>query len=218
MPDLTKHLSRAKQLADKGASDDAMTILGECIDIDPANVEIYRVLILIARRRFKETGGKTGLFGLGGFKMPVIGNDPLKLFAACAKQVGKTGDPKAIAAALEAAVKLSATLKGMGEVAIVFGEEFKVTGLFNDKVLWHLAHMYFERYTASGKKDETALDKALTTMGVLEKAMPNHAEAGRTLKNWMAMQSMGRRAAAAGSSGTGDYRWPATTWRAARKC
>ena len=51
MPDLTKHLTRAKQLFDKGACDDALTILGECIEVDPANVEIFKLLIPISRRK-----------------------------------------------------------------------------------------------------------------------------------------------------------------------
>ncbi len=191
MPDLTKHLTRAKQLFDKGACDDALTILGECVEVDPANVEIFKLLVPISRRKAKETGGKTSLFA--SLKMPVMSTDPHKQFVAAAKQLGKMGDPKSLAAAIEAAMKLSATVKPVADVAIFLGEEFRNTGMFNDKVLWQLAHMYMERFNNSGKKDDAALEKAITTMTALEKAMPNHAEAGRTVKNWHAMQSMQRR-------------------------
>lgn len=214
MPDLTKHLTRAKQLFDKGACDDALTILSECIDVDPANVEIFKLLVPIARRKAKETGGKTGLFGMGSLKMPTMSSDPLKQFAAAAKHFGKTGDTKALASAMESAVKLAATVKPVADVAIFLGEEFRNTGMFNDKVLWQLAHMYMERFNGSGKKDEQALEKALSTMSALDKAMPSHPEAGRTVKNWMAMQSMMKRNTAGQS---GDYRSQVASTDAARR-
>lgn len=214
MPDLTKHLTRAKQLFDKGSCDDALTILGECIDIDPANIEIYKILVLVGKRKAKEGGGKTGLFGLGGLKMPAFTGDPLKQFAGSAKHFGKVGDPKALAGTVEAAMKLSGTVKAMSDVAILLGEEFRSTGMFNDKVLWLLANAYMDRFNGSGKKDEAALDKALKTMAELDKAMPSHPEAGRTLKNWMAMQSMMKR----GAGGTaGDYRSQVASTDAARR-
>lgn len=212
MPDLTKHLNRAKQLFEKGACDDALSILGECIDIDPANVEIYKLLVPVARRKAKEAGGKTSFFG--GISMPVLSSDPHKQFSSAAKQLGKAGDPKALAAAMEAAVKLSASLKAMADVAIHLGEEFRATGMFSDKVLWQLAHMYMERFNASGKKDEAALEKALKTLGDLDKAMPSHAEAGRTLKNWMAMRSMLVRSSAGAAT---DYRSQVASTDAARR-
>lgn len=213
MPDLSKHLNRAKQLFEKGATDDALTILGECIDIDPANLEIYRILVLIARRRAKETGGKTSLFGgLGGLKLP--GGDPHKAFSAAARQYGKQGDSKSLISAFEAAAKLAGTVKAMAEIAVFLGEEFRATGMFNDKVLWMLAHQYMARFTASGQKDGEALDKALKTMGELDRAMPSHAEAGRTVKNWMAMKSMSARGAGAAKD---DYRSQVANTDAARR-
>ncbi len=212
MPDLTKHLTRAKQLFDKGACDDALTILGECIDVDPANVEIFKLLMPIARRKAKEAGGKTSLFG--SIKIPVMSGDPHKQFAAAAKQLGKQGDNKSLAAAMEAAGKLSATIKPVADVAIYLGEEFRNTGMFNDKVLWQLAHLYMERFNSSGKKDDVALEKALATMGALDKAMPNHPEAGRTVKNWMAMQSMQKRNTAGQAA---DYRSQVNSTDAARR-
>jgi len=212
MPDLTKHLTRAKQLFDKGACDDALIILGECIDVDPANVEIYKLLLPISRRKAKEAGGKTSIFG--SLKMPVMSSDPHKQFAGAARQLGKMGDPKSLAATMEAAVKLAATLKPVADVAIYLGEEFKNTGLLNDKVLWQLAHMYMERFNNSGKKDEAALEKALATMTALDRAMPNHAEAGRTLKNWMAMRSMLVRG---GANQATDFRSQVASTDAARR-
>ncbi|MBN8525643.1 MAG: hypothetical protein J0M02_09930 [Planctomycetes bacterium] len=212
MPDLTKHLTRAKQLFEKGACDDALTILGECIDVDPTNVEIYKLLIPVSRRKAKEAGGKTSLFG--SLKMPVMSTDPHKQFAGAAKQLGKQGDPKSLAATMEAAVKLAATVKGMVDVAIFLGEEFKSTGMFNDKVLWMLGQQYYERFKASGNKDAESLNKAIKAMGELARNMPSHPEAGRTEKNWMALQAQTMRGMAAQG---GDYRSQVASSDAARR-
>jgi len=214
MPDLTKHLTRAKQLFDKGACDDALTILSECIDVDPANVEIFKLLMPISRRKLKESGGKTGPFGLS-LKMPTMSSDPLKQFAAAAKHLGKTGDTKALAGAIESAVKLSGTVKTVADVAIFLGEEFRATGLFNDKVLWQLAHMYMERYNSSGKKDLEAQDKAIQTLETLVKQMPTHPEAGRTLTNWQAGKSFDKRNTVGKSAA--DYRSQVNSTDAARR-
>jgi len=212
MPDLTKHLTRAKQLFEKGACDDALTILGECIDVDPSNVDIYKQLLPISRRKAKESSGKTSFFG--SMKMPVMSTDPHKQFAGAAKQLGKSGDPKSLAAAMEAAVKLAATVKAMSDVAIYLGEEFKNTGMFNDKVLWLLAQQHYERFRASGSKDVEALNRAIKVMGELARNMPNHPEAGRTEKNWMALQAGSMRNMAAQSS---DYRSQVASTDAARR-
>jgi tetratricopeptide (TPR) repeat protein len=212
MPDLTKHLTRAKQLYEKGACDDALTILGECIDVDPANVEIYKLLLPVARRKGKESGGKTSFFGT--MKMPVMSTDPHKQFAGAAKQLGKTGDPKSLAATMEAAAKLAGTVKAMVEVVIFLGEEFKNTGMFNDKVLWLLAQQYYERFKASGSKDLESLNRAIKVMGELARNMPNHPEAGRTEKNWMALQAGSMRNMAAQSP---DYRSQVASTDAARR-
>lgn len=203
MPDLTKHLARAKQSFDKGGCDMALEILGECIDVDPANLEIYKLLMPVAKRKYKETGGKTGLFG--GLKLSMT-SDPHKQFAAAAKAVGKCCDAKNLAAAVEAAAKLAATLKGMSDIAIFFGEEFRATGMFNAAVLWTLAHQYYERHKASGSKDIESLDRAIKVMGDLGKAMPNHPEASRTEKNWMAYRAQVQRASAGQAGQAGDYR------------
>ena len=60
---------------------------------------------------------------------------------------------------------------------------------------------------------EAALEKALKTLGDLDKAMPSHAEAGRTLKNWMAMRSMLVRSSAGAAT---DYRSQVASTDAAR--
>lgn len=212
MPDLTKHLTRAKQLFDKGACDDALTILGECVEVDPANVEIFKLLMPIARRKAKEAGGKTGI--MGSIRIPSFTSDPHKQFVAAAKQLGKMGDPKSLSAAMESAAKLAGTVKAVADVAIFLGEEFRQTGMFNDKVLWQLANMYMERFNNSGKKDDAALEKAITTMSSLEKAMPHHPEAGRTVKNWHALQSITKRSTAGQAT---DYRSQVNSTDAARR-
>jgi tetratricopeptide (TPR) repeat protein len=212
MPDLTKHLTRAKQLFDKGACDDALTILSECIDVDPANVEIFKLLIPISRRKAKEAGGKTSIFA--SLKMPVMSTDPHKQFAAAAKQLGKQGDPKALAAAMESAAKLAMTVKPVADVAIFLGEEFRNTGMFNERVLWLLGQMYMERYNLSAKKDKEALEKAVKTMELLVKQMPTHPEAGRTLTSWHAMHSMDKRNNAGQAT---DYRSQVASTDAARR-
>jgi tetratricopeptide (TPR) repeat protein len=212
MPDLTKHLTRAKQLYEKGSCDDALIILGECIDVDPANVEIYKLLLPVSRRKAKESGGKTSFFG--SLKMPVMSADPHKQFAAAAKQLGKVGDAKSLAATLEAAVKLAGTVKAMADVAIFLGEEFKNTGMFNDKVLWLLSHQYYERFKASGSKDVESLNRAIKVMGELGRNMPNHPEASRLEKNWMALQASSTRSGAAQSA---DYRSQVASSDAARR-
>jgi tetratricopeptide (TPR) repeat protein len=154
----------------------------------------------VAKRKYKETGGKTGLFG--GLKLSMT-SDPHKQFAAAAKAVGKCCDAKNLGAVVEAAAKLAATLKGMNEVAIFFGEEFRATGMFNGTVLWTLANQYYERHKVSGAKDIESLDRAIKVMGDLGKAMPNHPEASRTEKNWMAYRAQVQRASAGQAS---DYR------------
>lgn len=212
MPDLSKHLARAKQSFDKGGCDLALEILGECIDVDPANIEIYKLLMPVAKRKYKETGGKTSLFA--SLKMPAITGDPHKQFAAAAKAVGKQCDPKNLAAAVDAAAKLAATIKGMADIAIFFGEEFRTTGMFNDKVLWTLANQYMERFKASGQKDLDALDRAIKTMGELGRNMPSHPEAARTEKNWMALKAGSIRTNAGQAT---DYRSQVANTDAARR-
>ena len=194
MPDLSKHLARAKQSFDKGGCDMALEILGECVEVDPTNLEIYKLLIPVARRKAKESNGKSSFFS--NMKMPVFSTDPHKQFASSIKQLGKTAEAKAMADSMEAAIKLAGTIRGMNDVAILLGEEFRATGMFSDKVLFQLGHLYHGKYEASAGKDADALERAIKAMTELERHKPDHPEAGRTLKNWMAQKSISSRGAA----------------------
>jgi tetratricopeptide (TPR) repeat protein len=199
MVDLSKHLVRAKQAIERRNWALALEICEECLDVDPANLEVYKLHLDGSRRRAKESDKKSML---GGMSMPTFSKDPHKLLTAAMKKVAATPDAKSIAAAGDAARNVyKAGVKPMIEVAIYLYEEMLTTGLFNAEVLWNLAHLYFERF--QDKKDPNNLEQALKTMAKLEAAMPNHPEAGRTLKNWEARKSMERRNQ---SGASGDYR------------
>jgi tetratricopeptide (TPR) repeat protein len=143
-----------------------------------------------ARKKAKE-GAKTSLFG--SMSMPSLTKDPHKLLVAQAKRLGKGPEPKVIADVAAAAQAMAVTVKPMIEVAIYYYEEFLASGLFNDKVLWSLSHIY---------RDKGELDKGIKLLRDLERAQPNHPEASRTIKNWEAARSMTQRTAAV----QGDYR------------
>lgn len=187
MPDLSKHLARAKQAYEKGSCDLALETLNECVEVDPTQIEIYKILLPAARRRAKE-GGKAGLLdGLGGLT-GLIGKDPHKAFCAAIKRLGRNPDAKVIADAAEAAQKMAQSgVKPMIEVAIHLYEEFRASKLFSEKVLWNLANLHKEK-AKSG--DLGSLDMAIKVLHELDRHMPNHIEAGRTLKNWEAERSM----------------------------
>ena len=190
MGDLSKHILKAKQSLDKRQYDYVLQVMEECLDLDPANLDVHRLSMDAARKRAKE-GAKTSLFG--SMSMPSLTKDPHKLLVAQVKRLGKSPEPKVIADVAVAAQALAATVKPMIEVAIYYYEEFIASGLFNDKVLWNLAHIY---------RDKGELDKAIKLLRDLEKAQPNHPEASRTIKNWEAARSMTQRTAAV----QGDYR------------
>jgi tetratricopeptide (TPR) repeat protein len=208
MVDLSRHLQAAKGALDKGQYDIAIERCEQCVDVDPAQVEIYRILIDACRKKAKITAGSS-LFGKLG--LPSFGGDPHKRFSGAVKKLSKGFDGKSLAAAADAARDLAATVKPMLEVAIFLYEEHKTTGLFDEKVLWNLANVHFDRFKATGGKDMALLERAIKVITELDKAMPQHAEAGRTLKNWQATQSMlmrnqaGPKNAAGGSTG-GDFR------------
>jgi tetratricopeptide (TPR) repeat protein len=203
MPDLSKHLARAKQAFDKGNNDLCIEVCLECVDVDPTQADVYKLLLPAAKRRAKETGAKTSLFEIGTLTGLIPGKDPHKAFAAAIKRVAKNPTAKALVDAMELAARMAGNgVKAMIDVAVILGEEHRATGMFSDKVLWALAHLHMDRYKASGSKDDKALDAALKAMHDLDHAMPNHPEAGRTVKNWEAMRSMAKRTGAA----TGDYR------------
>ena len=198
MVDLSKHVARAKQALERRQYDIVLEVCEQCIELDPTSLEIHRLLLDGARRRAKEHGVKTGMFG--GLSLS-FGKDAHKAFAAAVKKLSKNPEAKGLAEVGEAAQKLAqAGVKPMVNIAVFYYEEMLATGLFSDKVLWSLAHLCFERYRDT--KEDAQLDKALKLLHDLEKAMPQHAEAARTIKNWEAMRSMAKRQDAS----AGDYR------------
>lgn len=197
MVDISKHLARVKQATERRNWALALEICEECMDVAPAEVELYKLYVDAAKRKAKEV--KPSMFGGVGL---VMSKDPLKLLIAAMKKVANNPDAKALAAAGDAArAYYKAGTKPMIEPAIFLYEEMLATGLFNPEVLWNLGHLYFERF--QDKKDLASLDLALKTLSKLEAAMPNHPEAGRTLKNWDARKSMELRNAKGAAT---DYR------------
>jgi tetratricopeptide (TPR) repeat protein len=197
MVDLSKHLARAKQSLDKRQYDYVLQQMEECLDLDPVNLDVHKMLLDAARKKAKE-GAKTSIFA--SLTMPSMSADPHKQLVAQCKRLGKNPEPKVIADVAEAALKMSQTVKPMYAVAIFYYDEFLASGLYNGKVLWDLANVLFERYRES--KDNAQLDKAIKLLRDLERANPNHPEASRTIKNWEAMRSMTQRVSPTG----GDYR------------
>ena len=184
MVDLSKHLARAKQAIERRAYDLAIEITTECQEGDPANLENYRLLIDAAKRRAKEGGKKAFGLGLGG-----MSKDPHKAMSAAAKKVAKSPDLKSFAAAGQAAEKvLESGVKSMIDVGILFYEEARGTGLFNEEVLWSLGNLYHQRSVAKDSRED--LDIAIQLLGELLRGNRTHGEAGRAIKNWEAEKSI----------------------------
>ena len=185
MVDISKHLTRVKQATERRNWALALEICEECMDVAPAELELYKLYVDAAKRKAKETG-KPSMFSTMG--LPAMSKDPLKVLIGAMKRVAANPDVKSLAAAGDAArAYYKSGTKPMMEPAIYLYEEMLATGLFNAEVLWNLGHLYYER---SQEKDEVAsIDLALRTLAKLEAAMPNHPEAGRTLKNWEAKKS-----------------------------
>ncbi len=210
MVDISKHLQKMQQAIERRNWALALEIGEECMDVAPAEVQLYKIYVDAAKRKAKESG-KTSMFGTMG--LPAFSKDPLKLLIAAMKKVAAQPDAKSFAAAGDAARNAyKAGTKAMIEPAIYLYEEMQATGLFNADVLWNLGHLYFERF--QDKKDQASLESALKTMAKLEAAMPNHPEAGRTLKNWEARKSMEKRNQAGAA---GDYRSQLSSDDKARK-
>src|SRR4051812_26805101 len=204
MADLSKHLARAKQALERRSYDLVIETCVECVDIAPDQLDFHAIHLEAARRKAKESGRKSMLPSMG-FSMS---KDPHKLFIAAFKKLSGSPEGKSVIEAGDAALRVSqAGTKTMAEVAQFYYEDFKKGGLFNDKVLWNLAHLYFEKNKDISKSDKEAgkvwLEKAIKTMDELGRAMPNHPEAAKMVKNWEAMRSMARRDEAGTS---GDYR------------
>ncbi|MFM2090285.1 MAG: hypothetical protein RLZZ127_774 [Planctomycetota bacterium] len=213
MVDLSKHIARAKQGLDRNAFELVFETVAECIDVDPGNLEVHRILCDAAKRKAK-LGEKSGLFGLT-VAIPAFSKDPQKLFAGAVKRLFKGYDNKLLyECGLHAQAAAAAGSKAMTDVSILYYEEARGTGLFHEKCLWNLAHAYMERFKAGGQKDEATLDLALRTIHELDRAMPTHAEAGKVLKNWEALKSMLKRNK--GGAAT-DYRSQLASDTGARK-
>ena len=199
MVDISKHLAKMQQAIERRNWPLALEIGEECMDVAPAEVQLYKLYVDAAKRKAKESDKKS-MFGT--MSMPGFSKDPLKLLIGAMKKVAASPDAKTLAAAGDAARSAyKAGTKPMVEPAIYLYEEMVATGLFNGEVLWNLGNLYFERFL--DKKDAASLELALKTMAKLEAAMPNHPEAGRTLKNWEARKSMEKRNQAGAA---GDYR------------
>lgn len=200
MVDLSKHIARIKQASDRRNYDLVFEVVEQCIDVDPSQLEVHRLFLDAAKRKAKEGGGR-GLFG--SLAMPAFTKDPQKLLAGAIKRLAKNFDSRALIDAGEAAGRGAETLgAGMIDVAILYLEEQRATGMFSDKALWALHELYRDRFQAG--KESQDIDRSIRCLRELEKAMPEHPEASRALKNLEAMRSMSARTATAG--GTGDYR------------
>ncbi|MFW5830311.1 MAG: hypothetical protein ACOCXA_08635, partial [Planctomycetota bacterium] len=202
MVDLSKHLDRAAR-AIKGRNYDlALQVCLECQEVDPGNIDNYKVLLDAARRRAKE-GGKKSLMGQFGVLTSKLSKDPNRRLTAAVRALSTGPDDKGLQQAGDAARQVfeQSKVKSMAEAAIFFYEEVRRSGLFNEHVLWHLGHMYHARFTQS--KDADYLEKAIAAVAELRKNVPNHPDAGRTLQNWEALRSMTKRVDAAEGQ---DYR------------
>lgn len=211
MVDLTKHLARARKAIDGRNYALAIETCLQCQEVDPANVSNYELLIEAAKRQQQEKGKKGLSLGrLGGIG---LSRDPHKALSGAVKSLSKAPDLKHFAAAGDAARAVMGTgVKQMVDVAILFYEEGRGTGLFNGPLLWNLANSYYEKFKQT--KGAEPLDLAIKRMAELEQGDRSHKEAGRTIKNWEAQRSMATRT---DTKDAGDYRSQMASDREARK-
>lgn len=203
MVDLSKPLQRAQQGIERRNWALVIEVCQECIEIEPTNLEVYRLLIEAARRKAKEQGKASFMSTL---RMPSFTKDPHKQLSQAMERMANQYESKTVLAAAEAAMNLAKTIKPLNEVAILLFEEFQSSGLFNANALWDLAHLHYEKFSRDKTQTEH-LDKAIKTMAALEKAKPDHPDASRLVKNWEAARSLHGRQEKAGASGnTGDFR------------
>jgi tetratricopeptide (TPR) repeat protein len=193
MPDLSKHLARAKQALERRQYDLTIEVCWECVDIAPDQLEFHSLHLDAARRKAKESGRKSLIPSIS----MSFTKDPHKLLVAAFKKVSANVENKSLAEMGDAALKLSYSLKSMADIAIYYYEEIRKSGMFNDKVLWNLGHVYFDKFKEVNKTNKPDskqwLEKAILVMTELEKAMPQHNEAPKMVKNWEALRSMERR-------------------------
>lgn len=200
MVDLSKHIARIKQALDRRNYDLVFEVVEQCVDADPSQLEVHRLFLDAAKRKSKEGGGR-GLFG--SLSMPAFTKDPQKLLAGAIKRLEKNFDTRALLDAGDAAARCAeGGAEQMVDVAILYLEEQRATGMFSDKALWALHVLYRDRFQVG--KEAQDIDRAIRCLRELEKAMPEHPEASRALKNLEAMRSMSARSASVG--GAGDYR------------
>lgn len=216
MADLTKHLLKARQALDKRNYDYCLEVCEECQEIDPANLEVYRLLVEAAKKKAKEAGKSSGFLKFGSMSMPALSKDPHKLLSAAVKRVSKGPDLKAFAGAGDAAARVAQTgAKALNEVAIFFYEEARSTGMFNADVLFNVGHLYFAKFKESN--DPAVLDKALKAIIELERAKPDHPTASKLARDWQAANSMLSRAQKAGPGTVSDFRSQINSGDATRK-
>jgi tetratricopeptide (TPR) repeat protein len=197
MVDLSKHLARIKQALDRRNYDLVFEVVDQCVDADPANIEVHRLFLDAAKRKAKE-GGRAGF--MSTMSIPSLTKDPQKLLAAAIKRVAKAYDTRALVDVGDAAARcVQNGAPKMAEVAILYLEDQRSTGMFSEKALWTLHQLYYDRYRLA--KSTADIDNAIRCLKDLEKAMPNHPEASRTLKNLEAARSIAGRDKAGG-----DYR------------
>jgi len=211
MVDLTKSITRAKQAIERRNWALAIEICQECVEIEPANVEVYRLLVDAAKKKAKE-GIKASF--LTTLRIPSFSKDPHKQMSQAVQRMSENPEGKQLLACAEAAQNLAKTVKPMVEVAVLFLEEFKSSGLFNAEALWTLAHLYYEKFNKD-KAHIDFLDKAIKTMAELERAKPDHPDASRLTKNWEAARSLHGRSERVGSGN--DYRGALASDDKARK-
>ena len=206
-PDLSKHLASAKSAIEKRNYDLAIEQMKQCVDVDPTNIEVHRLHLDAARRKFKEKVKSWIPSGIVGSMTKSVIRDPHRQFIAAFHTLSTTPEPKVLVEVGDSASKLIPTSKPMLDVALFYYEEFRATQMFDPKALWSVAQLYHDRFKEA--KDVAWLDKALKALRDLEKAMPTHPEASRTIKNWEAEKSFANRDAkanAAAGGAAGDYK------------
>jgi len=218
MADLTKALQHARQALDKRNYDLCLEQCEQLQEIDPVQLEIYKLQVEAAKKKSKESGKTSGFMSLATVSMPALSKDPHKLLSASFKRVSKTPDLKSFAMAGDSAAKLAQTgIKAMNDVAIFYYEEARATGLFNADVLFSVGNLYFNKFKETN--DAATLEKALKAIIELERAKPDHPTASKLARDWQAANSMMARTqkTSTGAPAAADFRSQVNSNDAARK-
>jgi len=199
MVDLSKHLERMRQAIERRNYALAIQVGCECQEVDPNNLDLYKLLLDAAKRQVRE-GGKKGL-SLGGLS---LSRDPYKVLSTAVKKVVGNPDVKTLKAAGDAAGKVFENGNARAaDVGLLFYEEALDSGLYNEKLIWDAAHLYFAKYRSV--HDVESLDRAIATLTKIVQANPKHSEAGKVLHSWQATRSMEVQKQKK-EGGAGDYR------------